>query len=638
VGYQGTKILKIVDEGYFVTEEDVRTNKVLCELDGSDLQKQIVQQEIQYQSALAALTDAEQGYEIQLGQNQSDISAAEQKARFGRLDFDKMLGDKVTSQIIAQVGLDKLLAAAITNNVEETSRALEAASPPFGPTPGQPVEPQALVLGDSVKFEPVVMHAPTTNAAVAASASPGATNASEIGHDGKILTKATIQLEGAVRTELVSGSSIKKSSSVAAAVPVGQASDAGSKVPISSPSGNSNAPPVAGEMPDTEMLKAVAVDFTKYAHLDALGDGEAKQKLRKFDDDLQVAQKELEQAKAKLEGTHRLFDKGFVTKTELQQDDIAFENSRLKVVTADTARDLFLKYDFLKSAEEALSKYAEAVREFDKARRVAVSRLAQAKAKLNSCQGQYQVQSRQLKDLNEQLGKCTLRAQKSGLVVYGGSRDDMIFYGGEERIREGATVRERQAIITIPDMSRMSVNVKIHESYIKKVQKGQKARITVDAFPDTVLTGEVTKVGVLPDSVNRWMNPDMKVYLTTITIDGTYDWVKPGMSAKVEILVNKLDNCVYVPVQAVSPDNGKQVCYVSNGLHPERREVQIGQFNDAFIEIKSGLKEGERVLLRSPEAPESAEPASTGKEEKQPTNEKKPSPGPSSIPATASKA
>src|SRR5438094_10263441 len=230
-----------------------------------------------------------------------------------------------------------------------------------------------------------------------------------------------------------------------------------------------------------------------------------------------------------------------------------------------------------------------------------------------------------------------MQGKKGGLVVYGGSRDDMVYYGGEERIREGATVRERQAIITIPDMTRMAVNVKIHESYIKTVKKGQKARITVDAFPDTVLTGEVTKVGVLPDSGNRWMNPDMKVYLTAITIDGNYDWVKPGMSAKVEILVNKLDDCVYVPVQAVAPDNGKQVCYVSNGLRQERREVQIGQFNDAFIEVKSGLKEGERVLLRSPAAPESAEPTQT-KPDKQPSDDKKPSPGPSSIPATASKA
>src|SRR5882724_6570999 len=61
VGYQGTKILRIVDEGYFVTEDDVRTNKTLVELDSSDLQKQIVQQEILYQSADANLTDSQQG-------------------------------------------------------------------------------------------------------------------------------------------------------------------------------------------------------------------------------------------------------------------------------------------------------------------------------------------------------------------------------------------------------------------------------------------------------------------------------------------------------------------------------------------------------------------------------------------------
>ena len=341
------------------------------------------------------------------------------------------------------------------------------------------------------------------------------------------------------------------------------------------------------------------LDFSKYASLDALGDGEAKQKLRKFEDDLQVAQKELGQATATIEGTRRLFDKGFVTRTDLQRDEIAFENSRLKVQTAETARDLFLKYEFTKSAEESLSKYAEAVRELDKARRVAISRLAQARAKLKSAQGQHEVQLRQKKDLNEQLEKCTLRAQKSGLVVYGGNRDDMMYYGGEERIREGATVRERQAIITIPDTTRMSVNVKIHESYIKKVRKGLKARITVDAFPDEVLTGEVTKVGVLPDSQNRWMNPDMKVYLTTIAVDGTQEWVKPGMSAKVEILVKNLGDVLYVPVQAISPNNGKQICYVSQGFKPERREVEVGEFNDEFIEVKSGLKEGERVLLRA---------------------------------------
>jgi RND family efflux transporter MFP subunit len=608
VGYNGTKILKIVDEGYFVTEEDVKTNKILVELDSSDFEKQIVQQEIQYQTALANLTDSEQGYEIQLGQNQSDISAAEQKARFARLDFDKFLGDKVTAQIIQQVGLDVVLAAAITNNVEDTARAQEVSSRYSDQHPNSSIQSQPALEGVAGQLHSAVLRSGSTNS-VATTPSP-ALLASSSGLQKRPEEKRLLE--------------------TLAAPPPTKVTIAGAAV--SSPSLTTKGPSAS----DAEMLKSIAVDFSKYSNIDALGDGEAKQKLRKFDDDLQVAQKELEQAKTRLEGTRRLFEKAFVTKTELQQDDIAFENSRLKVVTAETARDLFLKYDFLKSAEEFLSKYAEAVREFDKARRVAVSRIAQARAKLNSAQGQYEVQTRQLKDLKDQVAKCTLRAQKSGLVVYGGSRDDMVYYGNQEPIREGATVRERQAIITIPDMSRMAVNVKILECYIKKVKKGQKARITVDAFPDTMLTGEVTKVGVLPDSGNRWMNPDMKVYLTAITIDGSYDWIKPGMSAKVEILVNKLDDCVYVPVQAVAPDGGKQICYVANGLKHERREIQIGQFNDDFIEVKKGLKEGERILLRAPGAPEAVEPEKPAGDQKAPPNEKRPAPVPTSV--TTSKA
>jgi HlyD family secretion protein len=212
-----------------------------------------------------------------------------------------------------------------------------------------------------------------------------------------------------------------------------------------------------------------------------------------------------------------------------------------------------------------------------------------------------------------------------------------MYYGGEEQVREGASVRERQAIITIPDMTRMSVNVKVPESYIKKVKKGLKARITVDAFPEESLTGEITKVGVLPDSANRWMSPDIKVYLTTITIDGTHDWVKPGMTAKVEIMVNKLEDIVYIPLQAVSPDNGKQVCYVAGGFKPERREVEVGEFTDEFIHVKQGVKEGERVLLRLPDGVEANR---NGKETKPPENrnEKPASPGkPAAAPARAAK-
>src|SRR5437867_981781 len=141
-GGEGVKILKIVEEGYEVTENDLRTNKVLVELDSSNLQKLIVQQDIQYESAAASLTDGEQNYEIQLNQNLSDIKAAEQKVRFARMDFDKFLGDKLTQTIIDQLGLEKELAQEQTNAVAR-SAAVVASRPQTAPTlPASEVAPK----------------------------------------------------------------------------------------------------------------------------------------------------------------------------------------------------------------------------------------------------------------------------------------------------------------------------------------------------------------------------------------------------------------------------------------------------------------------------------------------------------------
>jgi multidrug efflux pump subunit AcrA (membrane-fusion protein) len=162
----------------------------------------------------------------------------------------------------------------------------------------------------------------------------------------------------------------------------------------------------------------------------------------------------------------------------------------------------------------------------------------------------------------------------------------------------------------------MTVDVKVHESYVKKVVKGQKARITVDAFPDTPLTGEVFRIAVLPDSQNRWMNPDLKVYATSITVDGQHDWLKPGMSAEGEIVIEILKDVVKVPLQAVSQEGTETVVYLaSKGM--ERRKVVTGSFDTSFIEIKEGLEAGDLVALRSPSSKDSNEKGKDSEEEKE---------------------
>src|SRR5215470_13155809 len=152
IGYQGIKILKIVDEGYEVTDEDIRTNKVIVELDASDLQKQIVQQDIQYESAAANLTDAQQNYEIQLNQNLSDIKAAEQKSRFARMDFDRFLGDNVTQGIVDQLGIEQQLAEEQTNATARVS-AVVASMPKEVKRPDSP----PASTGEAVEVKPAVL-------------------------------------------------------------------------------------------------------------------------------------------------------------------------------------------------------------------------------------------------------------------------------------------------------------------------------------------------------------------------------------------------------------------------------------------------------------------------------------------------
>ncbi len=462
------KIVKIVDEGYQVTEDDVRTNKVLVELDSSKLKQNLVNQDITFQSTVSGLTEAQQAFEIQVNQNQTDVKAAEQKARFALMDLEKYMGAKITGDIITKLGL----------------------------------------------------------------------------HEGQ----------------------------------------------------STNAPAL-GSGAGTTTHASTTVDFSQYAKDELLEDGMAKQELRKREDELLVARTSLGQADTKVKGTRRLFEKGFVTKSEWENDQIAFDQARLKVDAATTAVALFVKYEFPKAAEEALGKYDEALQSLARARKEAVSKLAQSEAKLKGAQGRFQIEQQNRDELAEQIKKCQLSAKMPGLVVYGGSNQRW----NQERIAVGSPVYERQAIVTIPDPTKMGVNVGVHESHINKVKKGLKAKITADAFPDEPLVGEVIKVGVLPDSENRWMNPDMKLYTTRIAIEGTRDWVKPGMSAKIEIQVKRLEDVVFVPLQAVSSRDGKQVVY-RPGSKPKPVLVEVGEFNDEFIEIKSGLQAGEIIALRAPDS------------------------------------
>ncbi len=525
-----TKIISIVEEGYRVTEEDVKNKKVLVELDSSELKDKIVQKEIEFQSTLASLTEAQEQYQIQLKQNESDIKASELAVKFKRMDLEKYLGSELALDLLDRLGIKEITA----EDVEEEERLASQA---------EAQEAQA-------------------NGPSEANGGGGAEAASAGGDP----PAETMQVEVVLTAE-------------------------------------------AQELRDNLDFRALAQD-KRLA-------GEAVQKRQKFETDILLAEEDLSTAKDTYEWTKKLAAEEFVTETQRRQDEMAVTRSEIALESAKLAQELFITYEFPKQAETLLSDYEEALRGLSRTVKKARSQIAQSDAQLKSAEARYSIEKQQRDELLEQLENCTIVAERSGLVVYGGG-DSRYYYGSREPIQEGATVHERQQILTIPDMTKMAVKVNIHESSIQKIEKGQKASIEIEAFAGRKLVGEVSKVGVLPEQESRWMNPDLKVYETTVVIEGSHDWLKPGMTAKVDILIDELEDVLYVPIQAVSTVKGERVAYLARlGREPEKRVIETGEFNDSFIEVKSGLEEGDEVLLVKPDAgpPEGEEPANEKPEE-----------------------
>jgi len=123
-----------------------------------------------------------------------------------------------------------------------------------------------------------------------------------------------------------------------------------------------------------------------------------------------------------------------------------------------------------------------------------------------------------------------------------------------------------------------------------------KARIRVDAFSDTELTGTVIDVAPLPDP-NTMFSSDVKVYTTRVRIDNPLPGLRPGMNAEVTILVDRKENVLSVPVQAIIEYSGKDHVALRTPSGFERREVELGDTNDKFVEVTKGITAGAVVAL-----------------------------------------
>ena len=614
-GREGAKILSIVEEGYRVTPEDVAAGKILVELDTASLVEQRLNQEIALETAEAAFIERKAQYEIQLNQNVTDLNDARQKMKFARLDFEKFLGANVVAKVIADLQIEERLAraeavdraevAAITAQTDSLGGAPTGQSPfanqPNGSSPGEALPFDPADIGNlPPQFQERIRQAMAENGGqlpeemaqrMQAMRQGGGFGGGggQFGGRGQRPSQPDDSAAGLALSE--------------APVELGTPPEDPVVLQLAPATRSSGFPAVEQALMDDEyMTIRNRINFSVFADLAVLEDGEAKQKLRQLHDDVQVAEEEFLLAQDRIEGQRRLEARGFITPTELEAEELKINKAVNKQEASQTELTLYKQYTFPKDADMRLADYENAVMGYLRTLKENIAEEAQEQARLKSAESKYKLELEKFADINKQIELATIRATRPGLVVYGGADQNPMRRGGssQEAIQEGATVSERQPILTIPDMREMAVKVNIHESAVKRLAPGKEVKVKIDAFPNQQLTGEVTRVAVVADSASSFMNPDLKVYPTTVKIHGTYDWLRPGMSAEVEILVDTQEDVIYVPLQAVSYSGGRQVVYVRNGSKVEQRTVGVGEFSEQFIVITEGLREGEQVLLLPP--------------------------------------
>ena len=322
--------------------------------------------------------------------------------------------------------------------------------------------------------------------------------------------------------------------------------------------------------------------------------------------DIDIAEEEIKRAEDRLVSTKKLRIKGYATDLEVQADELTIQKQNNLITKYRKQMDLLERFDIPQMTKRNQSKLAQMrvseKRTCEKSRAIVENQIevvVRRKAGL-------QAQRDKLELYRDQLIKTELRAPQDGLVIFARSSSRY----NESYIKLGADVRKGYNVIDLPDVSELMAVVQVHESYVRHLRNGLKAVVKIDSLPEKEFAGVVRMVAPTPDQRRRYYE-NVAVYDTHVWIEDEHNQLptdlKPGVSARAEIVIAELKNVLKIPVQCITTQRGQKVVQVKRGESVETVPVETGQFNDRFIEIRKGLTEGDQVSL----SPKIVEPAKT---------------------------
>jgi len=239
------------------------------------------------------------------------------------------------------------------------------------------------------------------------------------------------------------------------------------------------------------------------------------------------------------------------------------------------------------NADQAQQQYLSAKNTRDRA----VAQIIVDQGKQRQAAAQVAQAQASLKQLEEQLGYTTVISPIDGVVL---SRDVQMGDAVSSILVLGSTAT---LVMTLGDTHQVYVKGKVDESDIGKVYMGQPARIKVQSFPGKIFVGKVTKIaplGVEKDNVTT--------FEVQISIDNPGGELKANMTANAEIVLEEHKNVITVPEQSVmyDKDRNASVWVPDPSAKDGHRTVgiKVGIANGSRIEVLSGLKAGDKVVLQ----------------------------------------
>lgn len=255
----------------------------------------------------------------------------------------------------------------------------------------------------------------------------------------------------------------------------------------------------------------------------------------------------------------------------------------------DLAESVFESPSVIKKAEMDLAK---AERKLEQDIKGLAMRQRQLRSQMDRRNIDLDQKRKRVEDLMKLYDALIIKAPKPGMVIYARDRFGI-------KIQIGSVLTPWSPIIaTLPDMTKMISETYVNEIDIAKIKVGQKANISIDAFPDKELKGEVISVANIGQPMPK---SDSKVFAVNIRITGSDPDLKPAMTTGNIIQTGIYSDKLFVPSEAVFSTDTTRFVYLKKRGNVVKQLVDTGEENEDYSVINKGLSEGDLLLLNEPE-------------------------------------